>query len=107
MDNKVHQRKDEHDVLTEFTTLTYFIHTITGTVARLPLAKGNEMVSDVQPLFFLLSCATVTMQQLTHNLLPLAIDRKKIQSWSNDHPTKHRAILPEVNIPQVIVMSRR
>jgi hypothetical protein len=32
---------NEYDVLTTFTTLTIFIHTITGTVARLPMGKGE------------------------------------------------------------------
>jgi hypothetical protein len=76
--------KEEHDMLTRITTLTTYIHTITGTVARLPLAKGNEMVSDVQPLFFLLSCATIILQQLTHSVYPLLlIGRRSNPSTTN------------------------
>ena len=32
---------NEYDVLTTFTTLTIVIHTITGTVAGLPMGKGE------------------------------------------------------------------
>lgn len=53
MDNKVRRRKDEHDVLTEFTTLTYFIHTITGTVARLALVGEGELNGECPSTFVL------------------------------------------------------
>ena len=99
--------KEEHDMLTRITTLTTYIHT-TGTVARLPLAKGNEMVSDVQPLFFLLSCATIILQQLTQSVYPLLLTgRRSNPSTTNNElntgPSYHKSTSRKL----LIVMSQR
>ena len=85
--------KEEHDVFRRITTLTNYIHT--GTVARLPLAKGNEMVSDIQPLFFLSSRASVILQQLTQSVYPLLLTgRRSNPSTTNNElntgPSHHK-----------------
>ena len=100
--------KEEHDMLTRITTLTTYIHTITGTVARLPLAKGNEMVSDVQPLFFLSSCATIILQQLTRSVYPLLlIGRRSDPSTKNIQLNTGPSYQKSTSRKLLIVMSQR
>ena len=97
--------KEEHDMFRKITTLTNYIHT--GTVARLPLAKGNDMVSDVQPLVFLLSCATIILQQLTQSVYPLLLIGRKFNPSTtniqlNTGPNCHKSTSRKL----LIVMSQ-